>query len=259
MSHSSHLYRGTVTHTRLQPFHHRFRYRVFYGLFDVDGLEELDGELRWLSVGRRNVFSFHPEDHGPADGSDLRDWAESALAGAGVDLEGGPIKLLAMPRILGYAFNPLSIWYCYGPDGELRGVIHEVRNTFGDRHNYVVAVSKLGLRHTFEKAMHVSPFNGMEQRYGFSVDEPESSLSVSIVQTEGDRMILRAGLSLRRERMTDGKLLKTLVTHPLLTAKVITMIHWQALRLWFKGARFHSRPEPGEHSMTIVSDAELPT
>lgn len=254
---ASYLYRGTVTHSRVRPFRHRFRYRVFYGLFDVDRLGELDGELRLFSLGRPNVFSFYPEDHGPADGSDLRRWAEGLLADAGVELDDGPIKLLAIPRILGYAFNPLSIWYCYGPDGDLRGVIHEVRNTFGDRHSYVVPVAAVGLQHSAGKEMHVSPFNGMDQTYGFSLTEPGVGLTVSIAVQEADQIVMRAGMALRRESLTDRSLLKMLVTHPLLTAKVIAMIHWHALRLWFKGASFHRRPDPARESTTTVKDARL--
>ena len=259
MNRHSYLYSGTVTHTRLRPFRHRFRYRVFYGLFDIDRLGEMDQRLRWFSVERFNLFSFYPEDHGAADGTSLRRWAEDLLAEAGVELEGGSIKLLAMPRILGYAFNPLSIWYCYGPDEDLRGFIHEVRNTFGDRHAYVVPVSRLSLRHGTDKAMHVSPFNGMDQSYGFSLTEPGDQLSVAIAVQESEQVVMRAGMTLRRESLTDRRLLKMLVTHPLLTVKVITMIHLQALRLWFKGARFHRRPEPASEPTTIVEDARIAT
>ena len=259
MSGSSYLYRGTVTHTRLRPFRHRFRYRVFYAWFDIDRLEELDRDLRWFSLKRFNLFALYPEDHGPADGTDLRRWAEDLLAGAAVELDDGPIKLLAMPRILGFAFNPLSIWYCYGPDGDLRGVIHEVRNTFGDRHAYVVPVSRFTLRHGSEKAMHVSPFNAMDQQYGFALTEPGEELTVSIKVKESDEIVMRAGMALRRVALTDRSLLKMLVAHPLLTVKVITMIHLQAVRLWFKGAQFHRRPEPASEPTTILGDARIPT
>ncbi len=150
-------------------------------------------------------------------------------------------------------FNPLSIWYGYGPRGDLRGVIYEVRNTFGDRHSYVVPVGTgPGLSHRFEKWLHVSPFNEMDQVYRFSVTEPGERLSVSIEQSEHGSRFFRAGMALHRIPMTDSKLLRVFVTHPLLTVKVILAIHWQALRLWVKGAVFHSRPEPASHTITTV-------
>lgn len=257
MALESALYEGTVRHTRLRPVHHDFSYRVYYGLFDIDELDALDRRLRWLSVGRFNLFSFHPADHGVADGSPLRPWVESTLAEAGLDLEGGRIMLLAMPRILGYVFNPLSIWYCYGPEGDLRAVIHEVRNTFGDRHSYVVPVEREGLRHRFGKEMHVSPFNAMDQTYSFTVNAPGSRLAVSIGQSDGEGELLRAGMALTRQTLDDRSLIRLFFTHPLVTVKVIAAIHWQAFRLWLKGAVFHHRPEPASHRITVVGARSL--
>lgn len=247
------LYTGTVRHSRLEPFRHSFKYRVFYGLFDIDELEVLDSELRWFSVGTWNLMGFDPADYGPADGSSLRNWVESNLRRAGVDLEGGRIRVLTFPRILGYVFNPLTIWYGYGPDDDLRGVIHEVRNTFGDRHSYVVSVNDGGMQHSFEKELHVSPFNGMDQAYRFSLTRPGKRLAVAIEQMEDDRKVLTAGMALSRLQLTDRSLLRVFFAHPLVTLKVITAIHWEALKLWVKGATFHRRPEPASHSISIVT------
>lgn len=246
------LYRGKVRHTRLEPFRHSFEYRVFYGLFDIDELTELDRRLRVFSVGRFNLFSLDPDDHGAADGTPLRVWAESVLEDAGIDLRGGAIYLLAFPRVLGYGFNPLSVWYCHGPEGELVAVIHEVRNTFGDRHAYVVPVGAEGIQHRFDKAMHVSPFNGMDQSYEFTVNEPGDRLTVGIDQTDTGGRVLRAGMALTRLPLTDRNLAGLFISHPLLTLKVIGSIHWHALLLWLKGAEFHRRPEPASHTITVV-------
>lgn len=252
MTPDSALYVGTVTHRRIQPIGHRFTYRVFYGLFDIDDLEDLDRSLRLFSVGGFNLFGFAKEDYGPSDGSPLRLWVEGVLAAAGVNLEGGRILLLTFPRVLGLVFNPLSIWYCYGPGGELRGVIHEVRNTFGDRHSYVVPIGTQGLRHRFGKEMHVSPFNGMDQAYTFSLTEPGDRVSVSIEQTEGETKILQATMALSRIPLKDSNLIRLFMTHPMLTIKVVSAIHWEALRLWIKGAVFHRRPEPPSHNISVV-------
>jgi DUF1365 family protein len=257
LSLNSALYAGTVRHTRLEPFRHSFKYRVFYGLFDLDELDLLDEGLRWFSVGRWNLVGFHPSDYGPADGGSLREWVEDALGDAGVDLEGGRIMVLTFPRILGHVFNPLTIWYGYGPDGDLRGVIHEVRNTFGDRHSYVVPVGAAGLKHSFGKELHVSPFNGMDQAYRFSLTAPGKRVSVSIEQFEDEQKVLLAGMALSRRPLTDGHLMRVFFTHPLVTLKVVSAIHWQALKLWIKGATFHRRPEPRSHNISIV-DATSP-
>jgi hypothetical protein len=175
-----------------------------------------------------------------------------------VDIDGGRIELLAFPRILGYAFNPLSIWYCYGSDGDLKGVLHEVRNTFGDRHVYVVPIDdEKAYRHSFNKAMHVSPFNPMEQSYHFTVNRPGKRLQVAIELADNNGTVFRAGMRLSRIPLTDRGLLEVFVTHPLVTLKVIAGIHWQALRLWVKGAAYRKRPRPPADSITIVDRSRV--
>lgn len=252
MSFRSGLYQGRVRHTRLRPVRHDFEYRVFYMLYDIDELEVLDRDLSLFSVERRNLFSFDRSDHGSGEGTSLRLWVEQVLAEAGVDLDGGAIRLLAHPRILGHVFNPLSVWYCYGPDGELRAVIHEVHNTFGDRHAYVVPIVGDERRHDFDKKMHVSPFNDMDQAYAFAINDPGERALISIEVSDSDGPLLRAGMRLSRLELTDANSMRLFITHPLLTLKVVTAIHWQALKLWLKGATFHPRPEPPADSITVV-------
>ncbi len=247
------LYRGRVSHTRLAPFPHRFEYRVYYGLFDIDELERLDRELRLFSLDRFNLFSFQSGKHGPDTGSSLRNWVDELLGESGIVLDGGPVRLLAFPRVLGYVFDPISIWYCYGPDDDLRAVIHEVRNTFGDKHWYVVPIDTTAdLRHGFDKSLHVSPFNPMNQRYEFTVNQPAERLTVGIAQSNASGVMFRAGLRLRRLPLTDRNLLRLFITHPLVTFKAVGAIHWEALRLSIKGARFHKRPEPRSRNVTAV-------
>jgi len=246
------LYRGTVRHTRLRPVHHDFKYRVYYGLWDIDELDRLDRGLRFFSVGRFNLFAISRHDHGPEDGTSLRDWVEENLSRAGVELSGGRIELLAYPRVLGYVFNPISVWYCYDPDERLVAVIHEVRNTFGDKHSYVVPVDGRDLSHEFEKLLHVSPFNDMGSTYSFSMTHPGEHLSLGIGQRDDEGPLFRAGLSLHRIPLTDLNLLRLFWSHPLLTLKVIGGIHWEAVRLWLKGAKFHRRPAPPLDSVTVV-------
>lgn len=252
MSFQSALYQGRVRHTRLRPVSHDFEYRVFYMLYDIDELDVLDRDLSSFSVGRRNLFSFDRSDHGSAEGISLRPWVEQILASAGVDLEGGAIRLLAHPRILGYVFNPLSVWYCYGPERDLRAVIHEVHNTFGDRHAYVVPILDDERRHDFDKEMHVSPYNDMDQAYAFAINDPRERALVSIEVRDSDGPLLRAGMRLSRLELTDANIVRLFLTHPLMTLKVVTAIHWEALKLWLKGATFHPRPDPSASSITVV-------
>lgn len=249
---NSGLYVGRVTHTRLRPVHHHFEYRVFYGLFDIDELPQLGRSLRLFSFEGRNLVSLRSRDHGPDDGSDLRTWATRRLDDAGVDIEGGPIRLLAFPRVLGYVFNPISVWYCHGPGGELRAIMHEVRNTFGDKHTYVVPVDGDDTRHGFDKRLHVSPFMDMDSRYEFAMNVPGERLALGIRQHDDDGELFRAGLRGERRPFSDKELAKLLVTHPFVTLKAVAAIHLQAVRLWRKRVPFHRRPEPAEVPHSVV-------
>jgi DUF1365 family protein len=250
------LYRGRVTHARLRPVAHRFGYRVFYGLFDIDELPALSRMLRLFSFERFNVFSLRSSDHGPDDGTPLRGWAERQLRNAGIELDGGRIELLAFPRVLGYVFNPISVWYCYGPGGELRAVMHEVRNTFGDKHTYVVPVDGVKLRHEFAKELHVSPFMDMQSIYRFAGTLPGERVSVSIDQRDSGGPLFRACLRASRREFNDRNLLGLFFTHPLVTLKAMTAIHWEALRLWRKRVPFHRRPQPKSRNVSIVGSRE---
>ncbi|MEM6678082.1 MAG: DUF1365 domain-containing protein [Pseudomonadota bacterium] len=235
------LYQGHVMHMRLRPFHHRFRYRVFSLLLDIDRLEETCGRLRLLGLDRFGLLSFHRRDHGPRDGSGLRPWAERLLAEAGRPRP-ARIWLLSFPRILGYAFNPLSVYYCEDAEGRLESVIYEVKNTFGDQHPYVLAAdadAAGAVRHNQDKGFFVSPFIGMTQTYRFTLRRPGARLAIRIRQHDAEGEWLIATQNGTRRPLSDAGLLAAWACHPLMTLKVIVAIHWQALRLWLKGARFH--------------------
>ena len=244
------LYRGHVMHMRLAPFAHRFRYAVFSLLVDVDRLEESLGRLRWLRLDGFGLMSFHRKDHGPRDGSDLRPWVEAHLAEAGRPRPAG-IFLLSFPRILGYGFSPLSIFYCTDADGRLESVLYEVKNTFGDQHPYVLAAepdADGAIRHGADKGFFVSPFLDMDQRYAFTLHPPGERLAVKIRQRNADGPWLIATQNGDRRPLTDRELLRAWAGHPLMSFKVIGAIHWQALRLWWRGATFYRYrgPYPGD-------------
>jgi DUF1365 family protein len=257
---TSALYFGSVMHHRLIPFRHRFRYRVFSLWLDLDELAGPLKRLRLMPHNRFGLFSFHDRDHGPRDGSALRPWVERLLGGAGLDLGGGPIRLLCFPRLLGFVFNPLSVYYCYDRAETLRAVVYEVKNTFGDQHAYVLEVpaarnSGDAIAQSCDKRFFVSPFIGMTSTYRFRIKEPGESLSVLIRQSvpEGEQLV--ATLHGERRPLDDRHLLAAFLRYPLMTVKVIGAIHWEALRLWLKGARFHRRPGPPEHEASFPSSA----
>lgn len=241
------LYRGSVMHARLAPVQHRFRYRVFTLLIDLDELPVLAKRLRWLSHNRFNLMSLHDRDHGDAGaGEGLRAWAERTLCAAGISPPQGRIELLCFPRLLGYVFNPLSLWLCRDREDRLRAVIYEVHNTFGGRHAYALPVAagqdEGAVAQRCGKDFHVSPFIPMDAQYSFRLKAPAEAFSLLIRERDGAGELLRAAISGRRRPLTDRELLKAFAAHPLMTLKVIAAIHWHALRLWRKGARFHRRP-----------------
>ncbi len=238
------LYRGAVMHMRLQPFAHRFRYGVTTALLDVDRLVETAAALRLFSVDRFNLVSFHRRDHGPRDGSALRPWVEARLAEAGRPAP-ARILLLAMPRVFGYVFNPLSVFYCYDAAGRLESVVYEVKNTFGDQFPYVLAAEPGpdgAVRHDQPKEFFVSPFIGMDQTYRFTVRPPGERLSVRIKQADANGDYLIATQNGDAVPLTDAALARLALATPWTSVKVIVAIHWQALRLWLKGAKFLGHP-----------------
>ena len=246
----SRVYVGRVTHARLRPFHHRFAYRVFTMLLDLDELPALDRSLRLFAHNRAGLFSFHDADHGPRDGSPLRPWIEARLAEAGIRLDGGPVRLLCFPRVLGYVFNPLTVWFCHARDGRLAAILYEVSNTRGERHGYVVPVSEraqagASAAHRAEKAFYVSPFIGMDATYRFRLRGPSDRLTMTIREDVPEGPQLIATLSARSRPLGDATLARLFFSHPVLTQKVIGAIHWEAARLWLKGAKIHPHTARG--------------
>ena len=248
------LYVGSVIHRRLVPPAYRFRYRLFQLCLDVERIPACFSHLRWLSVNRFNLFSFHESDHGPRDGSPLRPWIDGVLRRAGLDLEGGTVRLLCMPRVLGYGFNPLSVWYCHHADGSLRAVLCEVRNTFGEWHGYLLHEQGRpmtgAVRSRAVKCFHVSPFFPVAGEYRFRLGPPAEHFSVTIEYQEGGKGRMLASQRGQRYALTDGRLLGLALGHPLQSLKVIAAIHWQGLMLWLRGARFHRKPAPPEREIS---------
>jgi hypothetical protein len=243
------LYFGQVMHARLKPMGHRFNYRVMSLLIDLDRLEEADRQCLLFGVNRAALYSFNEADHGERDGSPLRAYAQRCAAEHGIDLTGGRVLLLCYPRMLGYTFNPLSVYFCYRGDGVLALMIYEVRNTFGDVHAYVLPVkpgqiSDAGIRQQHDKLFYVSPFIDMAMRYYFRVSPPAASVKLRILETDRGGPLLAATFNGHRRALTTPALLRSVFSLPLVTFKIMAAIHWEALRLWLKGARVVPRPNP---------------
>jgi DUF1365 family protein len=237
------IYVGSVMHRRVQPRRHRFRYRAFWCLFELDELSKLQSGLRLFSHNRRNLFSLWDRDHGDGSGTPLRAQAERLLAEAGIEA-GGPIRLLCMPRTMGYCFNPLSIYYCHAADGRLAALIYQVHNTFGERHSYVIPArnERAETRQNCSKRFYVSPFLEMDMRYDFRINAPDERIVVGICASAAGAPVLNAVLTGERRALTDRALLRLAATMPAITLKVIAAIHWEALKLWIKGLRLQPRP-----------------
>jgi DUF1365 family protein len=249
------LYFGDVMHARLKPIGHRFSYRVMSLLIDLDRLDAADRQSRLFGVNRAALYGFNEADHGERDGSALRLYAQRCAAERAIDLTGGRVVLLCYPRLLGYSFNPLSAYFCYRADGKLALMIYEVRNTFGDIHAYVLPVkpgesSDAGIRQAQEKLFYVSPFIGMAMRYHFRVSPPGDSVKLRILETDRDGPLLAATFNGSRRALTTVALLRSFVSLPLMTLKIVAAIHWEALRLWLKGARLVRRP----NTVPVITD-----
>jgi DUF1365 family protein len=248
------LYSGTVVHARLRPTRHRLRYRIFFLLLDLDELPHL--RLRLLAHNRFNLFAFHDRDHGDGGGTALRAQIEVHLRAAGYQVDGGAIRVLAMPCLLGYAFNPLTVYFCHRRDGSLMAVLHEVNNTFGERHSYLLPVEDQGtdvIHQSCMKCFYVSPFMDMAMTYHFRIVPPAARVVVAIETRDADGPVLEAVFAGRRQELTDGALLRAFVAYPLLTLKVVAGIHWEALKLWRKGTRLRPRPLPPANLVTAVA------
>lgn len=241
-------------HRRFRPRAHRFRYKAFWLLLDLDELDAHSKRLWCFSYNRLNILSLHDTDHGDGSGAPLRDQVTRHLSKAGIELGGGTIRLLCMPRILGYSFNPISIYFCQRSNGSLAVILYEVHNTFGERHSYLIPVVSEAktIHQRCDKAFYVSPFLEMAMRYEFSVRAPDEQIAIAIRASQSDQPVMTACLSGTRKPLTDASLLGAFLRIPALTLKVTAAIHWEALRLWLKGLRLHNHPLPPKNLVTAV-------
>ena len=236
------IYKGHVIHRRFKPLRHYFSYKIFSILFNLTELEDLHKKIGIFSFNKFNIFSFYNKDHGSRDGSDLTKWVRVTLKKYNLDFNISKIKLLCFPRVFGYVFNPLSIFYCY--EGNiLKAILYEVKNTFNEQHTYVFPVNSSSkiITQQCNKKFYVSPFIGMDTFYNFRLTEPDKSIRILIKQMDKAEKILVACQVGTRQIMSSKQLLVNFFTHPMMTFKIMISIHYEALRLWKKGAIFQKR------------------
>ena len=247
------IYNGKVIHKRFKPKEHYFKYSVFSLLIDFSELKTIDKEISFFSFNKFNLISFYEKDHGERDGSSLVDWVKKNLSSKKINTDNIKIKLLCYPRILGYVFNPLSVFFIYDKSKNLISILYEVKNTFGEQHTYVFKVdgqNKL-IQNNCSKKFHVSPFIEMDCNYFFRILNPEQKLSVVIDQYDQEGKILFASQDGERSDLTSKNLMNSYLKHPLMTFKIISAIHFEAFKLWIKGIKFIKKKFKIKNNITV--------
>lgn len=249
------IYTGTVRHRRVNPVPHAFTYRLFMMYLDLGELLAVF-QQRWLwSVDRPNVASFRRSDHVGDPGTPL----DRSIRGLVAERTGhtpiGPIRLLTHLRYFGYVFNPVSFYFCYDAAGaHVESIVAEITNTpWGERHCYVLGpddnlASGGKKRYQLDKVFHISPFIGMDVAYDWRFSEPASHLAIHMENLSEGKPFFDATMLLKRKEISGTALAQVLLQYPVMTARVIGAIHWQALCLWMKGVPFHSHPKKQEAS-----------
>ena len=259
----AHAYVGKVGHHRLSPKKHSFTYSVFAICLDIDQIGKTVDRLSLFSRNRFNLLSFHDKDHGDGSRTPIGDQIRFLLEHSELGHAGAKIDLLCYPRFFGYVFNPLSVYFCYRKDGELAAIIYEVSNTFRERKSYIIPVTgdRTGPKQDFvvqscTKEMYVSPFTSAAGDYDFRVLPPKETVNVGVDFRDRTGGILKTYFQGKRRPLSDRSILGLVLRYPLMTLKVITAIHWEAARLWFKGVAVRDRYSSPRYSHTIVNPVE---
>jgi len=242
------LYECAVMHHRLAPKEHHFRHDIFMFYLDLDELDALAQTIRCFSRNRRNLYTFRDDDHLPSGSQPLKQRLLDYVTASGISLDPrGRIMLLTLPRVAGYIFNPVSIYYCFDPSGAPCCAIAEVGNTFGEMKLFLLRPEEFHENKMFQKVtpkhFYVSPFSSLELSFDFKLRIPGENLDIRIDDRDGDEKILLSTLTGQRIGLSNPRLLWFTVKYPLVTLKVIALIHWHAFVLWLKHVPFHRKAD----------------
>ena len=250
---NSSIYNGQVIHKRFKPKVHYFKYNVFSLLIDLSELEILDKKVNFFSYNKVNLISFYDKDHGERNGSSLVEWVHNNLKKNTISTDDIKIKILCYPRIFGFVFNPLSVFYVYNLNDQLISILYEVKNTFDEQHTYIFRVEKDAnlIQNNCSKKFHVSPFIEMDCNYFFQLLKPGNKISVIIDQYDAQDKILYASQDGVRSDFNTKCLIKSYLKHPIMTFKIILAIHYEAFKLWTKGIKFIKKKIKIKNNITI--------
>jgi len=247
------IYSGLVTHKRFKPKKHFFSYKTFSLLIDLNEIEIIEKKIKFFSYNKFNVLSFYDIDHGPRNGKSLNKWVKKVLKKSKINIKSGPIKLLCYPRFFGYVFNPLSIFYCYDKKLNLRAILYEVKNTFGEQHTYVFKKKNFSnlIINSCSKKFYVSPFIKMKTFYNFRLTKPKNFINILIKQTDESGILLVAKQVGKKIKLNSKNLFYQFLKHPLMSFKVILAIHFEAFRLWTKGVKLVEKNIANKNNISI--------
>lgn len=248
------LMKGHTIHVRRTPFEHKFRYGVTLIDVDVDHLERANLCSKIFSVGRKNFVSLDTDKRGAGFGGEMAGWARETFASAGLDCSGHSIRLITFPTTEFYSFAPISIWLLLKDSERVVGVIYEVNNTFGERHSYVAKLSASDATHEAEKNFHVSPFFSVDGKYAFDLKHSRDHVSLKITGTVAETVNHVATLQLRRCPATTPGFVALLLKTPFSAIGVSVAIHWEAFKLFLKGARYYPRPKLPARDVTFTKN-----
>ena len=252
---NSAIYNGQVIHKRFKPKVHYFKYKVFSLLIDLSELETLDKKVNFFSFNKFNLISFYEKDHGERNGSSLKLWVHQNLEKNNIQTKDIKIKILCYPKIFGFVFNPLSVFYVYNSEDQLISILYEVKNTFGEQHTYIFKTDGNNnlIQHVCKKKFYVSPFIEMDCVYFFRLLKPGDKISIIIDQNDKAGKILYASQDGVKGEISNDNLIKSYLSHPLMTFKIILAIHFEAFKLWSKGIRLIKKRFKLKNNITIES------
>ena len=251
------IYKATLMHCRLKPNIHKFIYNIFYFFINIDDLNGLNKKYIFFSYNKFNIFSINDKDHGFRNKTKIKSWLKEILKNIKINIFDTKIFIFTIPRILGYSFNPLTIFFCYDKKNNLKALIYEVKNTFNEQHSYIFKINKKllkkkYLKHSSKKNFHVSPFWPMHINYNFIITEPKKNFFSKIKMIKENDEIFHASLKCKSNEINFKNLLYLMIQYPFTAIKVVLAIYYEAFKIFFfKKAKYYKKPKL-KKNLTII-------